>query len=383
MPHIQFNTPINGFYDEAMMENNRGRVILFAKVKKEEAASYGVNSSGTGEDLSSVGSWMAKKGIKFKDYHLPIAVTPMHESISISTQMQWNEGGDLLDQMFTSFTKGIRDAHRATVEAARFAKQFLDNAEAHLNNTWAGDFVKSVNSKANGIATQQELNEIAKATRYPMISSASSYLTYEGSSTDINIPNLTFTFPAEDFDSTHMLKAWTLLSYLLPNIGVTEEYQGKQKKDLVYMFEEPPNGYFNPKNGFDTSGIEGTFALDVGGQIVQDLVPIGVSIYTSRARVLSSSDYISNGRQVMNYMKGDNVTGQDIFYTNDEYSKMIECQEETNIPLVIKIIVGFRFCRKITADDYKNIIFGPVADKIKSLDKDIRKTYKTQLQQPS
>ena len=149
------------------------------------------------------------------------------------------------------------------------------------------------------------------------------------------------------------------------------------------MFEEPPNGYFNPKNGFDTSGIEGTFALDVGGQIVQDLVPIGVSIYTSRARVLSSSDYVSNGRQAMNYMKGDKVTGQDIFYTSDEYSKMIECQKETNIPLVIKIIVGFRFCRKITADDYKNIIFGPVADKIKSLDKDIRKTYKTQLQQPS
>lgn len=369
MPHLIFPSHnIDGFYDEAMMKNKRGRVILYSKTLQEESSYYNTSSSGTA--LDSVNSWNSVKGSTMSEYFLPIGVTIMNDPLSMSTSIQWNDGGDFVDQVITNVYEGMHEMQGALAELLRTFKDGVRAAAARGSRT---GYFNSLNKYLEGVASYDKLNEKLKQTRYKMVSAASTYSTFEGSQTDINIPTLNFTFPAEDFECTHLLKAWILLSFLLPNVGLTDEAKNSQKDEIRWMFEEAPNGYFNPKNGFDTSKVEGTFAMDIGGHIIKDLLPTSVLVQTSRKRVIASSDYQDEkGRFLKCYFDEDN----NLFYSTDQSAKMKICQEEENVPLVIRVSCSFKFSRKITSNDYKDIMFKDIKDKMNLIK---GKTYKSRL----
>ena len=364
MPYLRFPTPVNGFYDEAMKTSSKGRAILYAKMDNNN-------------DENEVGIDYNDPSIKeaYSNNYYPIAVTSISDTFSMTTQIQWEQGGNIVEAFIASAREGMQSATRNFRELVK------------IGNDAFKKFQQLLGKEVTGLFDDAMINKITKMGRRQIISAQSAYKTFGGSNTTINIGQLDFTFPAIDFNCTHMKQAWALLSYLLPVVGVQKG--GKEDKmqtqstiknadgtetsekgeisleNISWMYESAPNGYFNPMNGYETSMIEGTFAIDINGNLVTELVPVGVNILASRSRVLSEQDYLVENAT------GNKEVPSDLcmktFYPNElEYNRMIlrtptnprETKKHLqNVPSVLKIQVQFDFAKKITVYDYYNSLF--------------------------
>lgn len=350
MAYITFPTPVNGFYDEALKDNIRGRVILY--VKKDSN-----NAEFKRESFAKVSSG------DYNNIYYPLAVTTMIDPLSISTSIRWEQGGNLWDQVKVLYSKGMDSIYKSANGFYRVLTEALSD--------WQRKTGKDLPFGLSNLITDEAAQNAANSKAGLVLTSAAAgFKSFAGSETVINIPMLEFTYPAEDFEASHMIKAWILLSYLLPNIGVKKQDADKIKStsgNIEYdsaLYEEAPAGYTNPMKGFSTTMIEGTFALDIGGNVVTDLVPTNVSVNISRVKVLSTNDYKERtssgfGKVLKTYF--------DSFYTPTELATMKKCQETEHIPSVIKVSVAFDFAKKFTVNDYKRVMFNDVISQIEKL----------------
>ena len=353
MPFIRFPTHgVDGFYEDALKKSQQGRIILFAK----KLANGRLNIDEKGSE-----SYKEILSKKYENNFYPIAFTTMNDPLKISTQIQWERGGNLVD----AFKVGLKEGMNAVTNSVA---EIIKNANQEVNELSNGEFGWS----------QAEVNAMMRKYRRKVISAASAYKNYAGSDTTIDIPTLEFTFPAQDFESTHLKDAYRLLTYLLPIVEIDGGSGNEQNQKMIkesnasgvdaavinatsWMYEKPPNNYVNPAMGFNNDYIEGTFALDVSGTVIEDLIPTGVVMTQSRARVLSRENYgIGNSfvsKAVSVLMKNNNLCMKN-FYTDDEYKLMTEgCQKENNIPAVVRLYVSFDIAKKMTIYDWQKSFF--------------------------
>lgn len=362
MPYITAAThEINGFYEDALWTTKNGRVILYAK--RSSDASVDVNEGNMEEGFKKI-----KDSDSYTNNFHPIAVTSMIEPVSIQTSMRWEQGGNIID----AFKLGIKSGMNSVTNAAA---ELINNASKGIMQVV--DFTTRGDDGGFIDATQRKMNLLMRKYRRKVISAASAYKNYGGSDTSISLPQLEFTFPALDFNGTHMKRCYNVLSYLLPvhTIKSKKEMDADTKQDMdvqqeenntqenrkaesqnildstYWMYETPPNNYVNPAMGFNTSFLEGTFALDISGTVVKDLIPTAVTLVQSRARVISESDYVDTSSKHC----------MDEFYsgTQLEYMRCKKLVGQTNksIPVVVRLYVQFEFARNITIEDYQNMFF--------------------------
>lgn len=357
MPYINLSSHnINGFYEDALETNKTGRVVLYAKQSSE--ATQDVNQKG--KNLGDIVK--GAEGQRFNNFY-KIAVTSMMEPVSIQTSLRWEQGGNLIDAFKLGVKEGMNSVTNAAAEVVKAASNAVSSVATLFNST--DDKMEDVK--------QRTLNLMMRKYRRKIISAANSYKNYGGSDTSISLPQLEFTFPASDFEATHMQKCYNLLSYLLPinviksgkdkdaenkEMGLEEEKKNNQEKrtaqednvnnSTYWMYEMPPNNYVNPAMGFNTSYLEGTFALDVCGVQIPDLIPTAVTMVQSRARVLSRLDY-QNDRKIDYAMKH--------FYKDAELEMMLPKNFNSNIPAVVKLFVQFEFAKHITIKDWHSMFF--------------------------
>lgn len=360
MPYITVSTHgINGFYEDALLTNKVGRVILYAKQSSE--AEIDVNST----DLKQGFKYIKEHSSERSNNFTPIAVTSLLDSVNIQTSLRWEQGGNLID----AFKLGVKDGMNAITSAAAELINTASKGIGDIKGLFGADTPEAYNARS------RNMNLVLRKYRRKIISAANSYKNYGGSDTSISLPQLEFTFPAQDFCATHMQKCYNLLSYLLPvnvikseaqkeedekEMGQEESKNNQQeqaqesqdiKKATYYMYEMPPNNYVNPAMGFDSAYLEGTFGLDVNGVYIPDLVPTAVSMVASRARVLSKSDYENPNN--MKYAMDD-------FYTNN--LKNMKCEntsegDNSRIPAVVSLFVQFEFAKHITIRDWHQMFF--------------------------
>ena len=367
MPYITAATHgIDGFYEDALRTTKNGRVILYAK--RSTDAEVDVNKGALTESFDKVD---ANK--TYENNFYPIAVTSMIEPIGIQTTLRWEQGGNIIDAFKLGIKSGMNSVTNAAAELIKNASGAVAEAVNFTTGGNDGGFVDS---------QQRKINALMRKYRRKVISAASSYKNYGGSDTSISLPQLEFTFPASDFNGSHMKRCYQLLSYLLPvhTIKTKKQADEDQKNEMqsdsssssssststtssnskseqaaqnildstYWMYETPPNNYINPAMGFNTSFLEGTFAVDISGTVVKDLVPTAVTLVQSRARVLSAADYSDKSSKHC----------MDAFYTNPATLLLMKnCNAKANMPAVIKIYVQFEFAKQITIQDWKQMFF--------------------------
>lgn len=347
MPYITAATHgINTFYEDALKKTRNGRVILYAK--KSSDASTDVHTA----DMSKAFTEVANNP-SFTNNFYPIAVTSLVDPVSIQTSLRWEQGGNIVD----AFKLGIKSGMNSVTNAAA---ELIKNAATAYNTVF-----KPEASDAN--VTQRQVNMLMRKYRRKVISASSAYKNYGGSDTSINLPTLEFVYSASDFCGKHMQRAYNLLSYLLPvntiqsnkslnsnadnqKMGVNSGVSDSVLDSTYWMYETPPNNYVNPAMGFNSSFIEGTFALDVSGTVVKDLIPTSVMLVQSRARVLSIADYASTKKHCMD----DFYSATELLHIKGGLGATIQ---KSVLPVVVKIIVQFDFAKHITIYDWQQMFF--------------------------
>lgn len=381
MPYITAATHgVDGFYEDALKQAENGRVVLYAKISSD--AKNDVNSGSLKTSLDK-----AKEDSTYKNDYYAIAVTSMNEQVSIQTALRWEQGGNLIDAFKLGIKSGMNSVTNAAAELVKNASQGVAEVFNKVSGGNDGGFANS---------QQRSMNMLMRKYRRKVISAASAYKNYGGSDTTVNLPQLEFTYPAVDFSGSHMKKCYTLLSYLLPinTIKTKEQADKDDKEDLnteaeteertaaennvlnstYWMYETPPNNYVNPAMGFNSSFLEGTFGLDVGGTFVPDLIPTSVTLVQSRARVLSAKDY-ENAKNIphcmdefynaatLTYMKCGAVASGAASkavsaITGNSLSNVVGDQANNNkIPVVVKVYVQFDFAKHITIYDWQSMFF--------------------------
>lgn len=393
MPYLDFPVPFNGFYEDYIKSTNtRGIVHLYSKVqptengelppvgmsdkeifestlKKEdyEAKLNDIaNNNRAGYILSTNNNIAINDGSKFSGSISAwkyLATTVSLDKLSMSTVINWNEGGNIIDALKVGFAKGAANMKSGVFEMLNMMDQIISYAANGLGIS-NGDQIFQDEMKSNAAA---------RIARRKLISASSAFKNYQGSDTRIGLPNLDFVFPAVDFEKTHIKNAWKLLEKLLPRIVITDGNKtfsndsiNKDASDFnkntgsainfkSWMMEEAPNAYVNPGTGFDTTMVQGTFALKIDGFSIFELVPTSINLSTSRLKILSTDDYKNGPRYLRDYYEGNTtIVGNSNGVKLDD---VVTCQSSSNVPLVVRISVTFDFARKITTEDYKNIFF--------------------------
>lgn len=392
MPYLDFPVPFNGFYEDYLKSTNtRGIVHLYSKVQPTENGelpSVGLSDKEIFETTLEKAEYEAKlndiaknnrsgyilstgNNVKINDGSKVsgsisawkyLATTVSLDKLSMSTVLNWNEGGNIIDALKVGFAKGAAKMKSGVFEMLNMMDDMIS-------------FVaKGIGMNPDDKTFQDELksNAAMRIARRKLISASSAFKNYQGSDTRIGLPNLDFVFPAVDFEKTHLKNAWNLLEKLLPRIVISDTSSSASATNLTnqnnegvdsgskvsfksWMMEEAPNAYVNPGTGFDTSLVQGTFALKIDGYSIFELIPTSITLSTSRLKVLSTDDYKNGPKYLGNYYEGSSsVVGNS---KGVQLEDVINCQSSTDVPLVIRISVSFDFARKVTTEDYKNIFF--------------------------
>lgn len=392
MPYLDFPVPFNGFYEDYLKSTNtRGIVHLYSKVQptedgelppvglsdKEifettlEKAEYEAklndiaknNRSGyilsTGNNVKINDGSKVSGSISAWKY---LATTVSLDKLSMSTVLNWNEGGNIIDALKVGFAKGAANMKSGVFEMLNM----MDDIISFVANGIG------MNPEDETFQDEMKSNAAMRIARRKLISASSAFKNYQGSDTRIGLPNLDFVFPAVDFEKTHLKNAWKLLEKLLPRIVISDTSGSASATNLTkqnnegvdagskvsfksWMMEEAPNAYVNPGTGFDTSLVQGTFALKIDGYSIFELIPTSITLSTSRLKVLSTDDYKNGPKYLGSFYEGSSsVIGNS---KGVRLEDVINCQSSTDVPLVIRISVSFDFARKVTTEDYKNIFF--------------------------
>ncbi len=377
MPYLKFPAPFYGFYEDYLKTRNvRGVIHLYTKVKPEPTQeigsdiAYATNDdwirAAKQADLSKdgFGSYRNNMGTPSNGWK-KLATTTMFEPLVMSTNIQWDVGGNLIDALKSGWQKGRLSVIKGVTNIIDLLDQGISGF-LHLAG-WNEDGSTFVDTRRS--------NAAQRIARRRIISASAGYKNFAGSDTQLQLPQLEFVFTASDFQGTHVKQARELLLRLLPRIVITDkdptqamgssqEEQGATKvKFSSWMLEEAPNEYVNPATGFNTELIEGTFGLVIDGHQILELVPTGVNLSFSRLKVLCRDDY-KEGPIYLDKYYGSKIGDTAVAPTKDQKKKAyIEdvCGDtlptEINVPLVIRIQATFDFARKVTQGDYDNIFF--------------------------
>lgn len=352
MPYLTAAThKIDGFYEDELRKPNKYEnvAILYAKISSDKAYDF--------EDANKPDYATFINKTKYSNNYTEIGRTFITEPVSMQTVMRWEQGGNIVDAFKIGIKEGMQSVNNAVAELIKNSSQAANELQGMFTGT------------SGGMSEDQmrKINLMMRKSRRKIINASSAYKNYGGSDTTINIPQLEFTFVASDFKNTHLTKARTLLQYLLPTVKDKGKNDDKmtdnddeKKLDNVdkassWMYEYAPNGYVNPAMGFDTTHIQGTFGLQIGGTKVKELIPTNVTVVQSRIRVLSDKDYDEKDAKT-SCMKN-------LCSSYSEYLKVTNCNDDVSVPLVIKILVQFEFAKFIKQTDYDEVFFEQITKK--------------------
>ena len=178
---------------------------------------------------------------------------PLTEGLNVSTQVNWESGGGLID----AFQKGIAEGANSAMDMARG----IQNIGSNIGNRITGG-----NSKGGVSFNGAEQGRLVTG-------GGDYYKKFKDSQTDFNLPTLTFTFLNIDDTDKVIKDAEELMECLLPLVS--------ESSNNDYRYEMPPNNFQTPNQGFDPSNITGSVSVRIGTRTIKYFVPISVNMRMS------------------------------------------------------------------------------------------------------